>query len=128
MKTLEKGAKTEKTEKSEKTAQAGKESPTPKARKPFKKGDKTAGFWRTLFPYMKPFKRNIIIAIILSMMLVHVYGTTDSRYIFAMLGAMGVMEHTFRESVESCLTQVVGVLFGAALSLLPLTLPIHSIV
>ena len=37
------------------------------ARKPFKKGDKTAGFWKTLFPYMKPFKKNIIIAVILSM-------------------------------------------------------------
>ena len=24
-------------------------------RTPFKKGDKTAGFWKTLFPYMKPF-------------------------------------------------------------------------
>ncbi len=36
-------------------------------RKPFKKGDKTAGFWKTLFPYMKPFKRNIVFAIILSL-------------------------------------------------------------
>ena len=28
-------------------------------RKPFTREDKTTGFWRTLFPYMKPFKRNI---------------------------------------------------------------------
>ena len=66
-------------------------------------------------------------AIILSMMLVYFCGTTDSRYIFAMLGAMAAMEHTFQESLEACLTQFVGVLFGAAVSLLLLLLPIHSI-
>ena len=42
-------------------------------------------------------------AIILSMALVHFYGTTDSKYIFAMLGAMAAMEHTFQESLEACL-------------------------
>lgn len=66
-------------------------------------------------------------AIIISMMLVHFYGTTDSRYIFAMLGAMGAIQHTFQESLEACLTQFIGVLFGAAVSLLLLLLPIHSI-
>ena len=65
------------------------------------------------------------VAIIIAMVLVHFHGTTDSKYIFAMLGAMGAMEHTFRESVEACLTQVVGVLMGAVLSLLLLQLPIH---
>lgn len=68
------------------------------------------------------------VAIVLSMMLVHFYGTTDSKYIFAMLGAMGAMEHTFQESLEACLTQVVGVLFGAVTSLLLLLLPIPSII
>lgn len=67
-------------------------------------------------------------AIIIAMMLVHFYGTTDSKYIFAMLGAMAAMEHTFRESVEACLTQFVGVLFGAVASLALLMLPIPSIV
>lgn len=66
-------------------------------------------------------------AIIISMMLVYFYGTTDSRYIFAMLGAMAAMEHTFQESLEACLTQFVGVLFGAAISLLLLMLPVHSV-
>ena len=66
-------------------------------------------------------------AIIISMMLVYFYGTTDSRYIFAMLGAMAAMEHTFSESLEACLTQFFGVLFGAVLSLLLLLLPIHSV-
>lgn len=67
-------------------------------------------------------------AIIISMVLVHFYGTTDSKYIFAMLGAMGAMEHTFQESLEACLTQVVGVLFGAITSLVLLLLPIPSII
>lgn len=66
-------------------------------------------------------------AIIISMMLVYFYGTTESRYIFAMLGAMAAMEHTFSESLEACLTQFLGVLFGAILSLLLLLLPIHSV-
>ncbi len=67
-------------------------------------------------------------AIIISMGLVYFYGTTDSKYIFAMLGAMAAMEHTFQESLEACLTQFVGVLFGAVASLLLLQLPIHPVV
>lgn len=67
-------------------------------------------------------------AIIISMILVYFYGTTDSRYIFAMLGAMAAMENTFQESLEACLTQFIGVLFGALVSLLLLLLPIHSVV
>lgn len=67
-------------------------------------------------------------AIIIAMALVHFYGTTDSKYIFAMLGAMAAMEHTFQESLEACLTQFVGVLFGAVLSLLLLIVPISSII
>lgn len=66
-------------------------------------------------------------AIIISMMLVYFYGTTDSRYIFAMLGAMAAMEHTFSESLEACLTQFVGMLLGVLVSLLLLLLPIHSV-
>lgn len=65
-------------------------------------------------------------AIILSMALVHFYGTTDSKYIFAMLGAMAAMEHTFQESLEACLTQFVGVLLGAITSVLLLMIPIHA--
>ena len=66
-------------------------------------------------------------SIIISMTLVHFYGTTDSKYIFAMLGAMAAMENTFQESLEACLTQVVGVAFGAVLSLILLQLPIHPV-
>ena len=66
-------------------------------------------------------------AIIISMALVHFYGTTDSKYIFAMLGAMAAMEHTFQESLEACLTQFVGVMLGAVISLGLLALPIHPV-
>lgn len=66
-------------------------------------------------------------AIIISMALVHFYGTTDSKYIFAMLGAMAAMENTFQESLEACLTQFIGLVFGAVVSLLLLLLPIHSV-
>ena len=65
-------------------------------------------------------------AIMIAMALVHVYGTTDSKYIFAMLGAMGAMENTFQDSLEACLTQAVGVAFGALASLVLLQLPIPT--
>ncbi len=52
-------------------------------------------------------------AVILSMVIVNLYGTTDSRLIFAMLGAMAAVMPTFKESLESCLTQIVGVIVGA---------------
>ena len=48
--------------------------------------------------------------------------------IFAMLGAMAAVQPTFKESVESCLTQIVGVLFGAAVGVLLLLLPIPPLV
>ncbi len=64
------------------------------------------------------------VAVILSMMIVTSYGTTTSRLIFAMLGAMAAMEHTFKESLESCLTQILGMFFGALAGVLLLSLPL----
>lgn len=66
-------------------------------------------------------------AVILSMIIVNAFGTTDSRLIFAMLGAMAAVQTTFKDSVESSLTQIVGVLFGAVLSVGLLLLPIHRL-
>lgn len=63
-------------------------------------------------------------AVIISMMIVNSYGATTSRLIFAMLGAMAAMEHTFKESLESCLTQIFGMLFGAFAGVLLLSLPL----
>lgn len=67
-------------------------------------------------------------AVILSMLIVSAYGTSDSKLIFAMLGAMAAVQPTFKESVQSCLTQIVGVLFGAVLSIVLLALPLPPLV
>ncbi|MGN0998416.1 MAG: aromatic acid exporter family protein [Faecousia sp.] len=66
-------------------------------------------------------------AVILSMIVVDCYGATTSKLIFAMLGAMAVIQPTFTESVESCLTQIVGVLFGAVVGVILMALPIHPL-
>lgn len=75
--------------------------------------------WRTL---------KTAAAVILAMVVVDFYGTTDSRLIFAMLGAMAAVQPTFKESVESCLTQIVGVLFGALAGILLLALKLPPLV
>lgn len=69
-----------------------------------------------------------VTAVILSMILVDQFGTTTSRLIFAMLGAMAVVQHSFKESLESCLTQIVGVLFGAGAGILFMTMNLHPLV
>ncbi len=68
------------------------------------------------------------VAVILSMVIVELYGTTSSRLIFAMLGAMAAVQPTFTDSVASCLTQFAGVFFGALASTLLLLLPVHPLV
>lgn len=67
-------------------------------------------------------------AVILAMVIVDQYGTTSSKLIFAMLGAMAAVQPTFTESLESCLTQIVGVLFGAAAGILLLALRLPDLV
>ncbi len=67
-------------------------------------------------------------AVIIAMGIVNPYGATTSKIIFAVLGAMAAMEPTFKESLESCLTQIVGVFFGALAGVLLLTLPLPSLV
>ncbi len=67
------------------------------------------------------------VAIVIAMLIVDSYGATASRLIFAMLGAMTAMQPTFRESVESSLTQIVGVLIGAAMSIVLLALPVSHV-
>ena len=62
-------------------------------------------------------------AVIISMLLVDRLGTSASKLIFAMLGAMAAVQPTFKESVSSCLTQIVGVLFGAVAGVLLRLLP-----
>lgn len=67
-------------------------------------------------------------AVIIAMMIVETYGATTSKIIFAMLGAMAAVQPTFRDSVESCLTQITGVLFGALAGLLFMSLKLSPLV
>lgn len=67
-------------------------------------------------------------AVILSMLIVSAWGTSESKLIFAMLGAMAAVQPTFKESVQSCLTQIVGVFSGAVLSIALLALPLPPLV
>lgn len=67
-------------------------------------------------------------AVVISMIAVYFYGATTSKLIFAMLGAMAAVQPTFTESLESCLTQIVGVIFGALMGIVLLALPLHPLV
>lgn len=63
------------------------------------------------------------VAIIIAMILVEPYGASSSRLIFAMLGAMAAVQPTFRESLETCVSQTVGVLVGVGTGIILLELP-----
>ena len=63
-------------------------------------------------------------AIIIALAIVNQYGASSAKLIFAMLGAMSAVQPTFRASAEACLTQIVGVSFGAVMGLLLRELPI----
>lgn len=67
-------------------------------------------------------------AVIISMIIVDSYGTTTSKLIFAMLGAMAAVQPTFKESLESCMTQIIGTIFGALMGVLLLALRVPSLV
>lgn len=58
------------------------------------------------------------VAVIIAMLITDALGTTESKLIFAMLGAMAAVQPTFKESVESCLSQIIGVIFGAICGIL----------
>ena len=66
-------------------------------------------------------------AVVSSMLIVDLYGATTSKLFFAMLGAMAAVQPTFKDSVESCLAQLVGLILGAAAGILLLLMPISSI-
>ena len=69
-----------------------------------------------------------VAAVIISMLVVELYGTTTSKLIFAMLGAMAAMEPTFTDSLQACITQIVGVFFGAVAGVLLQMLPLPPLV
>lgn len=67
-------------------------------------------------------------SVILAMILVDTYGATPSKLIFAMLGAMAAVQPNFKESLESALSQILGVLYGAAAGLLLMALRMPPLV
>ena len=81
---------------------------------------------------MKPFPIGLrtlktAAAIVISMFIVDAYGASSSRLIFAMLAVMAAVQPTFKDSVESCLTQIAGVFLGALAGVLLLALPVHPL-
>ena len=67
------------------------------------------------------------VAVTLSMAIVSFFGASTSKMVFAMLGAMNAMETSFKKSLESCLTQIVGMVFGVITGGLLLQLPIYPL-
>lgn len=67
-------------------------------------------------------------AVIISIVAVSFYGVSASKMTFAMLGAMSAMENSFQRSIMNCMTQIVGMICGAAAGLLLLQLPVHWLV
>lgn len=63
------------------------------------------------------------VAVIIAMILVEPYGATSSRLILAMLGAMAAVQPTFKESLEACVTQTIGVIAGVAVGVIFVALP-----
>ena len=68
------------------------------------------------------------VAVVIAMVIVDFYGATTSKLIFAMLGAMAAVQPTFKESLESCLAQIIGTIFGGLAGVVLLALPIPSLV
>ena len=68
------------------------------------------------------------IAVMIAMAVVYFYGVTTSRIIFAVLGAMEVMQPTIKASLRSCLTQVTGVISGALFGLFLNALGLHPLI
>lgn len=63
-------------------------------------------------------------AVVISLALAELFGRSGGKLIFAVLGVMAAVQPTFKESWESCLTQILGVILGAVSGLLLHLLPI----
>lgn len=62
------------------------------------------------------------LAVTLSIIAVSFYGSGTSNLIFATIGALSAMGATFKESLESCFSQIAGVIFGVFAGVLLLSL------
>ena len=69
-----------------------------------------------------------VAAVVIAMLAAQYFGTTSSRLIFAMMGAMEAVRPTFKESLEAVLSQFVGIIVGALAAVLLHTLPIPYLV
>lgn len=67
------------------------------------------------------------LAATLSIVAVSLYGSSTSNLIFATIGALSAMGATFKESLESCFSQIAGVLFGVLAGVLLLSLHMHPL-
>lgn len=69
------------------------------------------------------------IAVILALIVVSMFGTSNytSKMVFAMLGAMSAMENTFKQSLEACMAQFIGMILGAIVAAGLSFVPIHSL-
>lgn len=63
-------------------------------------------------------------AVTLSIIAVSFYGSGTSNLIFATIGALSAMEATFKDSLLSCFSQIVGVIFGVTAGVLLLSMHI----
>lgn len=65
------------------------------------------------------------LAVTLSIITVSFYGSSTSNIIFATIGALSAMGATFKESIQSCFSQIAGVMFGvlAGVFLLSMHMP-----
>ncbi len=57
-------------------------------------------------------------SILVAMVIVDHYGTSTAKLVFAMLGAMAVVQPTFKASLEACLSQILGVMIGSVVAVL----------
>ena len=69
-----------------------------------------------------------VAAVVIAMLAAEYFGTTSSRLIFAMMGAMEAVRPTYKESVEAVLSQFTGIVVGALAAVLLHTLPIPYVV
>ena len=67
------------------------------------------------------------IAVVCAMVLVTFWGSTSSRLVFAMLGAMDAMQPSFKKSLQAVVTQISGITIGAIIGLLLYITPLHPL-
>lgn len=69
-----------------------------------------------------------VAAVVIAMLVAEFCGSTTSKLIFAMMGAMEAVRPTFKESLEAVFSQIVGIFVGALAAVLLHTLPIPYVV